>query len=174
MRQRLFLHYRWFLHNLSEGFIRTNMHTTVLPENVYFWDLVYVPTIFSEIIEFLFDLFWHEMVTGEMFGLEKSSSQPNFDSFHCPCKQAHLKHQPSSKKNYHHNISGMQWYHISMTHMLFCYVIPNWHGGSLLSPCCSGIGFCQLIFYQKCPNLLVVKIDIIWINLTPRQAHRVL
>ena len=58
-----------------------------------------------------------------------------------------------------------------MTHMLYCYVIPNWHGGSLLSPCYSGIGFCQLIFYQKCPNFLEVKIDINWINLTPCQAH---
>ena len=99
------------------------MHTTVLPENVYFWDLVYVPTIFSEIIEFLFDLFWHEMVTGEMFGLEKSSSQPNFDSFHCPCKQAHLKHQPSSKKKLS---SQYKWHvvvsHINDTHVvLLCY-----------------------------------------------------
>ena len=29
MRQRLFLHYGWFLQNLEKGFIRTNMHTTV-------------------------------------------------------------------------------------------------------------------------------------------------
>ena len=29
MRQRLFLHYGWFLQNLEEGFIRTNMHTNV-------------------------------------------------------------------------------------------------------------------------------------------------
>ena len=30
MRQRLFLHYGWFLQNLEKGCIRTNMHTTVL------------------------------------------------------------------------------------------------------------------------------------------------
>ena len=30
MRQRLFMHYGWFLQNLEKGFIQTNMHTTVI------------------------------------------------------------------------------------------------------------------------------------------------
>ena len=30
IRYRLFLHYGWFLQNLEKGFIRTNMHTTVI------------------------------------------------------------------------------------------------------------------------------------------------
>ena len=33
MRQRLFLHYEWFLQNFEEGFIRTYIHKTVVGKN---------------------------------------------------------------------------------------------------------------------------------------------
>ena len=36
MRLHLFLHYGWFLQNLENGFIRTNMHTTVAEEGQRF------------------------------------------------------------------------------------------------------------------------------------------
>ena len=54
----------------------------------------------------------------------------------------------------------------------FFHFDPNWHeGGHFPARCPCWIRFCQLNFYQKLPNFLEVKININWVNLTPRQAH---
>ena len=55
MRQRLFLHYGWFLQNLEKGCIRTNMHTTVSAQSA---QITYLFQIFA---------FYHKRLTRDIF-----------------------------------------------------------------------------------------------------------